>query len=113
MDTVLLNDYIAPGKRVYLVGIGGVSMCALAEVLHDKGVEVSGSDISEGGATKHLRSAGIKGKHRARAENIEGADCVIRTAAVHEDIRRYPGRVETGVPCIRACSGVGRADEGV
>ena len=41
------HKYIHPGKRVHLAGIGGVSMCALAEVLQGMGVTVQGSDMSE------------------------------------------------------------------
>ena len=40
------HKYIHPGKRVHLAGIGGVSMCALAEVLQGMGVTVQGSDLS-------------------------------------------------------------------
>ena len=53
------HKYIHPGKRVHLAGIGGVSMCALAEVLQGMGVTVQGSDMSESDTVKHLRSVGI------------------------------------------------------
>ena len=42
-----IHDYIRPGKRAHLVGIGGVSMSPLAEVLHGAGVEITGSDMHE------------------------------------------------------------------
>lgn len=47
------HKYIHPGKRVHLAGIGGVSMCALAEVLQGMGVTVQGSDMSESDTVKH------------------------------------------------------------
>ena len=47
------HKYIHPGKRVHLAGIGGVSMCALAEVLQGMGVTVQGSDMSDSDTVKH------------------------------------------------------------
>ena len=43
-----IRDYLVPGKRAHLVGIGGVSMCPLAEVLRGMGLRIQGSDMSEG-----------------------------------------------------------------
>ena len=54
-----VEDYIKPGARAHLVGIGGVSMAPLAEVLKGKGVEITGSDMRESGTAAHLRSLGI------------------------------------------------------
>ena len=83
---VNISDYLRPGRRAHLVGIGGVSMAPLAEVLHGAGLVITGSDWHESDKVEHLRSLGIQvfvGPQRA--ENIEGADCVIRTAAAHDD----------------------------
>ena len=54
-----IQDYIKPGRRAHLVGIGGVSMAPLAEVLKGRGVLVTGSDMREGEAVDHLRSLSI------------------------------------------------------
>ena len=54
-----IRDYLTPGARAHLVGIGGVSMCPLAEVLRDKGLIIQGSDMSESATVEHLRSLGI------------------------------------------------------
>ena len=51
-----IHTYIAPGRRAHLVGIGGVSMSPLAEVLHGAGMVITGSDMREGTAVAHLRS---------------------------------------------------------
>ena len=50
-----IESYIVPGKRCHLVGIGGISMRALGEVLHGMGLIVSGSDMQESDAVKQLR----------------------------------------------------------
>ena len=42
-----IHDYIVPGKRAHLVGIGGVSMSPLAEVLHGEGLIITGSDMKD------------------------------------------------------------------
>ena len=69
------HKYIHPGKRVHLAGIGGVSMCALAEVLQGMGVTVQGSDMSESDTVKHLRSVGIPVAIGHSAENLKNCVC--------------------------------------
>ena len=54
-----LKQYLVPGKHVHLVGIGGVSMAPLAEVLQGEGLIVTGSDMNEGDSVRHLRQLGI------------------------------------------------------
>ena len=49
--TSSIEQYLVPGKRAHLAGIGGVSMSPLAEVLHSMGLTVQGSDMSEGSAS--------------------------------------------------------------
>ena len=51
-----IEDYIMPGARAHLVGVGGVSMAPLAEVLKGKGVEITGSDMRESGTVERLRA---------------------------------------------------------
>ena len=80
-----LKSRLKPGCRAHLVGIGGVSMAPLAEVLHGMGVIVSGSDMKESKTVEHLRTLGIQVIIGHFAENVQGKDLVIRTAAVHDD----------------------------
>lgn len=93
-----IHDYIIPGKRAHLVGIGGVSMCPLAEVLRGMGVTVQGSDMNESDAVKHLIALGIPVAIGHRAENLGDCDFVIRTAAVHDDNPEISGAVARGIP---------------
>ncbi len=71
---------------VHFIGIGGISMSALAELLHYQGFRVSGSDLKSTPLTEHLQSLGITVSYTQQATNLP-ADCavVIYTAAVHGD----------------------------
>ena len=93
-----IRDYLVPGKRVHLVGIGGVSMCPLAEVLRGKGLTVQGSDMTESDTVKHLRSLGIQVAIGHNAENLGDCDLVVRTAAVHDSNPEIAGAVARGIP---------------
>lgn len=93
-----IRNYIVSGKRAHLVGIGGVSMCPLAEVLCKLGVHVQGSDLSDSAAVEHLRSLGIPIAIGHNAQNLGNCDFVIRTAAVHDDNPEISGAVARGIP---------------
>ena len=86
------------GRRGHLVGIGGVSMAPLAEVLHKMGVPVTGSDMNDGAAVRRLQSLGIEVTVGHRPENIRGASFIIRTAAAREDNAEIAEARRTGIP---------------
>lgn len=96
--TLEIHDYIQPGRTAHLVGIGGVSMSPLAEVLHGAGVRITGSDAHESGAVEHLRALGVPVTIGHLPESVEGADCVIRTAAVHDDNPEIAAARRLGIP---------------
>ncbi len=97
-DTLKLQNYIQPGKRVHLVGIGGVSMRPLGLVLQGMGLQVSGSDMNASVSTDELMAKGITVHIGHRAENIAGAECIIRTAAVHNDNPEISAARAAGIP---------------
>ncbi len=97
-DTLELQRFIKPGMRVHLVGIGGVSMRPLGLVLKGMGLKVSGSDMNSSVSTDELIAQGIRVDIGHRAANVEGADCVIRTAAVHNDNPEIAGARAAGIP---------------
>ncbi|MDO5408848.1 MAG: UDP-N-acetylmuramate--L-alanine ligase [Lachnospiraceae bacterium] len=73
--------------RVYFMGIGGISMSGLAEILMKEGFTVTGSDMRESDLTKQLEAAGAKINYQQIASNIdpEAIDVVVYTAAIHEN----------------------------
>lgn len=79
------EKYITSRAHCHLIGIGGVSMAPLAEVLHGMGITVTGSDINESPTVAHLRSLGIGISIGHKASNIDGADFIVRTAAARDD----------------------------
>ena len=93
------STYYHAGAHGHLVGIGGVSMAPLAEVLKGAGLEITGSDFSESENVRHLRSLGIeifKGHH---AENLgEQVEFLVRTAAVHDDNIEIVEAHRRGIP---------------
>ena len=93
-----IAGYLTPGHRVHLVGIGGVSMRPLGLVLKGMGMEVTGSDMSASLSTKELEDHGIPVAIGHRAENIQGAECIIRTAAAHNDNPEIAAARAAGIP---------------
>ena len=93
-----IQDYFVPGCHAHLVGIGGVSMAPLAEVLHGMGMVITGSDMHESATVEHLRSLGMDIAIGHRAENLKGAKLVIRTAAAHDDNPEISGAHARGIP---------------
>ena len=93
-----IEAYFEPGKHVHLVGIGGVSMRPLGLVLKGMGVLVTGSDMNASVSTDELISKGIDVAIGHRAENIRGADCIIRTAAAHNDNPEIAAARAAGIP---------------
>ena len=57
-NSTSIETFLVPDKRVHLAGIGGVSMCPLAEVLQGMGLHVQGSDMNDSATVEHLRSLG-------------------------------------------------------
>ncbi len=93
-----IQHYIAPGRRVHLAGIGGVSMNPLAEVLHSMGLIVQGSDQSSSPAVERLQKMGVSIHIGHTAEDIDGAEFLIRTAAIHDDNPEIAAAHEKGIP---------------
>ena len=72
--TIDIKTFLKPGVRAHLAGIGGVSMCPLAEVLLGMGLRVQGSDMTESDTVRQLRSQGIDVAIGHSAENLKDCD---------------------------------------
>ncbi len=87
-------------KPVFFVGIGGISMSALAHILKNDGYMVSGSDFKESETTKSLRDMGIPVFIGHDGKNVEGAGLLVYTAAVKKDNPELVKAAELGIPAI-------------
>ncbi|MGK2941433.1 MAG: UDP-N-acetylmuramate--L-alanine ligase [Immundisolibacter sp.] len=87
-------------KHIHLVGIGGIGMSGIAEVLLNQGYQVSGSDLGTGPATERLRSLGARVLHGHEAANIAGADVVVVSSAVPPDNLEVTAARAHSVPVV-------------
>lgn len=96
-----MKNEIQPNSHIYFIGIGGISMSGLAEILKDRGCRVSGTDIKESDVTKHLESLGISIHYGHRAENItDDIDLVVYTAAIHPGNPELEAAKEKQIPLM-------------
>lgn len=87
--------------HVHFIGIGGISMSGLAEILLKEGFTISGSDNKESALTDHLEKMGATVFYGQKASNIiPGIDVVVYTAAIHEDNEEYRAAVQAGLPML-------------
>ena len=87
-------------KRIHFVGIGGSGMSGIAEVFHNLGYTVTGSDISEGGPIRRLRSLGVKVAIGHAAANVAEADAVVTSSAVKADNPEVLRAREAHIPVV-------------
>ena len=100
MDYMYTVDFNKP-IWIHFIGIGGISMSGLAEILLEKGFKITGSDLHCTPVTKHLESLGVKISYEQKAENIlPGMDLIVYTAAVHADNPEFNAAQSSGIPVM-------------
>jgi UDP-N-acetylmuramate--alanine ligase len=86
---------------VHFVGIGGIGMSGIAEVLANLGYSVTGSDVADGANVKRLRDKGVKVAIGHKAENIDGADVVVVSSAIKRDNPELVAARAKRLPVVR------------
>lgn len=87
--------------HIHFIGIGGISMSGLAEILLEEHFTISGSDARESELTKHLEAMGVTVFYGQKASNIiDGIDLVVYTAAIHEDNEEFACARNKGIPMM-------------
>ncbi|GGN50578.1 UDP-N-acetylmuramate--L-alanine ligase [Novosphingobium indicum] len=86
---------------IHFVGIGGIGMSGIAEVMHNLGYSVQGSDIAEGYVVEGLRDRGIKVMIGHSGENVNGAAVVVTSTAVKRDNPEVVYALENRIPVVR------------
>lgn len=95
----------------HFIGIGGVGMSAIAQILHNRGESVSGSDRGESDVTRRLRAAGIVVSIGHDAGNVNGAEVVIFTPAIAKDNPELLEAKRRGLPLMERPEMLGRLME--
>lgn len=87
-------------KHIHFIGIGGSGMFPLAQILHSEGYYLTGSDNNETDTLQMVRGMGIPVTLGQRAENIEGADLIVHTAAIMDDNPELIAARASGIPTV-------------
>ncbi len=96
-----MNKSVLEGKKhIHFIGIGGSGMYPLAQILHAKGYYLTGSDNNETDTLQAVRNMGIPVMLGQCAENIEGADLIVHTAAIMADNPELIAARNSGVPVL-------------
>jgi UDP-N-acetylmuramate--alanine ligase len=88
-------------KKLHFVGIGGVGMCGIAEILHNTGYEITGSDLKSSETTAHLENLGIKINYAHDPGNIAGSDVIVTSSAVTDDNPEVKEAHSRKIPVIK------------
>lgn len=86
---------------IHIIGIGGTGMSAIAVVLHEQGMIVRGSDQTDSEMAARLRALGIEVTVGHRAENVDGADIVLYSSAVHPENPEFDAACRRGIPSFK------------
>ncbi len=88
-------------RCIHFVGIGGVGMCGIAEVLLNQGYQITGSDLRQSAVTERLVSMGAKVFIGHDSENVEQADVLVVSTAIDENNPEIKSALEQRVPIVR------------
>ena len=100
MTAVLSDDLLKDKKHIHFIGIGGSGMFPLAQILHEEGYYLTGSDNNETDTLALVRKLGIPVTLGQAAENIKGADLIVHTAAIMDDNPELIAARASGVPVL-------------
>ena len=87
-------------QNIHFVGIGGAGMCGIAEVLHNLGYRISGSDLCASEPTRHLHSLGIRVALGHAEEQVDGSDVVVYSSAVTAANLELAAARTRGIPIV-------------
>ena len=103
----MLNTIFRKTQKIHFIGIGGIGMCGIAELLKDWGFEITGSDTNASENTRRLESLGIPTLIGHRKENVPNCDVVVYSSAVQPDNPERIAALERKIPIIRRAEMLG------
>ncbi len=99
--TVSSKHFMRRIRNIHFIGIGGAGMSGIAEVFHNLGYRISGSDISDSAMVRHLRALGIEVAIGHRRDNVADAHVVVISTAIDEDNPEIEYARERRIPVVR------------
>ncbi len=107
-----MNNYVVDFSRpchIHFIGIGGISMSGLAQIVLKEGFTVTGSDVHASALTDQLTALGAVIQYPQQASNITpDTDLIVYTAAIHEDNPEYAAAVASGIPMLSRAEFLGQ-----
>jgi UDP-N-acetylmuramate--alanine ligase len=94
------NNILSKVRKIHFIGIGGSGMCPIAEILFHKGYELTGSDTAESDTLARIRRYGIRVSMGQKAENVDGAELVVYSAAIKPDNPELVAAKQKGIPTV-------------
>ena len=91
---------LEPGKHIHFVGIGGIGMSGIAELLFNLGYEVSGSDLRRSSLTDRLQNLGVAFHEGHHARHVDDADLVVVSTAIPPDNSERTAATQAGIPVM-------------
>ena len=93
-------DLLNKKGKIFLTGIGGIGMSGIAEILHNLGYEVSGSDIKDGSNVRRLKKIGIKIKIGHNENNVIGISLLVYSSAIKPNNKELKKARSLGIPLV-------------
>ena len=101
------QNILNTAKHIHFIGIGGSGMCPIAEILHHRGYRITGSDSTESETVQKIRSYQIPVVIGQKAENINGADLIVYSAAVKKENPELAAALQSGIPTLERAQMLG------
>tara|TARA_B100001094_G_scaffold63284_1_gene59208 strand:- start:767 stop:2146 length:1380 start_codon:yes stop_codon:yes gene_type:complete len=97
-----MNSLLSNNKHLHFIGIGGIGMSGMAELLYNHGFKISGSDLNISNRTKHLEKyKDVKIKYNHEKENIDGCDLVIYSSAINKENLELQEAHKNNIPIMK------------
>jgi len=97
---LLFRESVVKQRRIHFIGIGGIGMSGIAEILLNLGYKISGSDLRRSPITERLARMGAMTHEGHAAEHVRGADAVVYSSAIQPSNPEYAAAKQAGVPLI-------------
>ena len=96
-----MREFFIKNKHIHFIGIGGIGMSGMAELLMNHGFKISGSDLNENDRTVHLKNLGIDIKYNHSKKNINNCDLIVYSSAINDDNEELVYGEKSNLPCMK------------